>query len=324
LGGCALSRELGYFADSGAAKDDVLCLSLTGGTEAVDLGDGALELRSYVEKANKNGPFRVILDGGGRRVRKTASEGLLLEVGNNMELTLRNIALEGSPGNSGCLVKVTGGGRLILETGVSIQGNGAGVQVESGMLIMRDGAISGMESGYGAHIAVDGVFIMEGGDINGNAASGVHIDGGSFTLNGGTIRGNRTAGDGGGVHVDSGSFTMNGGIIGGNTASGNGGGVRVIGVFVMNGGIISGNAAAGDGGGVYVASGGVFIKKEGIVFGPDEAGDAPRTNSATRGNAAFVYESATRFKKREATAGMTDTVAFKGVSHADNKGWEEE
>jgi hypothetical protein len=221
------------------------------------------------------------------------------------------------------LVRVTGGGKLILETGASILGNGAGVHVESGTLIMRDGVIGGMESGYGARIELQGALVMEGGAIQDNAAGGVFVDGGSFTMNGGAIRGNRTEGDGGGAHIDGGSFVMNGGLISGNTAGGNGGGARVIGVFDMRGGIISDNAAGGDGGGVYVASGGAFIKSGGVVIGSDEAGAALRSNSAARGRAAFAYESASRFKQRETTAGAEDDVAFKGAGHADNAGWED-
>jgi hypothetical protein len=319
LCGCAL---LGRFVESPAAKGDVPYLFLGGEAEgAADLG---MNFSQHAGGAKRKGPSRLILDGGGRRIGKTAPGGSLLEVGENMELTVRNLTLEGVPGSRDWLVKVSGGGKLILEAGVYIGGNGSGVYVESGTLIMRDGIIDGMESGCGVRISVDGAFIMEGGTIKGNGGGGVFVDGGSFTMNSGTIRDNRTGGDGGGVHVDTGSFTLNSGVISDNTASGSGGGVRVTGVFTMNNGIISGNAADGNGGGVYVESGGAFVKNGGVIFGTEEANAAPRANTAMgEGAAAYVYESASRFRKRDRTAGAGDELAFHGVGRDGNTGWEQ-
>jgi hypothetical protein len=319
LAGCALPLRL---EGVGPAAADVLCLSLTGETGDVALGDVAMNFSTHAARAKAGSPARLIIDGGGRKVRKTVPGGYLLDL-EGMELTLRNITLEGAPGNDGALVRVGAGGTLILETGVSMEGNGAGLYVESGTLVMRDGNISGMGSGPGAHIAMNGTFIMDGGAIRDNAAGGVHVDGGSFTMNGGTINGNSRNDNGGGVHVDSGSFTMNGGTVNGNCAGGNGGGVRVVGAFAMHDGIISGNTAAGNGGGVYVDSGGVFAKTGGIIFGLDETNTALRKNNAAKGNAVYVHESATRYQKRDATAETAHNLAFKGVGHADNRGWEE-
>jgi hypothetical protein len=321
--GCALPFRLEGLGGSAEAKDDALCLSLTGETDDVALGDVAMNFSAYAARAKGRSPARLIIDGGGRRVRKTAPGGYLLDV-KDMELTLRNITLEGIPGNEGWLVRVGGSGKLVLENGASVEGNGAGVYVESGALVLRDGRISGMESGPGAHIGINGAFIMEGGSIRGNAGGGVFVDGGSFAMNGGTIIGNSRKGDGGGVHVDGGSFVMNGGTINSNTSGGNGGGVRVIGSFAMHEGIISGNAAEGDGGGVYVESGGFFTKTGGIIFGLDGTTVSLRKNSAVRGNAVYVYESASRYQKRDATVGSEDSLLFKGVGQADNRGWDVE
>ena len=69
--------------------------------------------------------------------------------------------------------------------------------------------------------------MLTGGSIDdGNGGGAVYVDGGSFTMNGGTIAGNIAAnGSGGGIHVyNSGTFTMNGGTITGNIAA-NGGGI---------------------------------------------------------------------------------------------------
>ena len=139
----------------------------------------------------------------------------------------------------------------------------------------------------------DGTFNLYGGTIcateDNQVYSGVYVNGGSFTMNGGTIRGARASG----VDVGSrdGVFTMNGGTITGNRAL-RGGGVFVQerGTFTMNGGSITGNKAkatettdgednlmykGGQGGGVYVEAGGendsdgVFTMNGGSVTGND-------------------------------------------------------
>ena len=133
----------------------------------------------------------------------------------------------------------------------------------------------------------DGTFNMYGGTLcatEGNQVySGVYVNGGSFTLHGGTIQGARASG----VDVGSrnGVFTMNGGTITGNEAR-QGGGVFVQedGTFTMNGGSITGNEAiatetkdedgfpmykGGQGGGVYVEAGGTFTMAGGSITGND-------------------------------------------------------
>jgi parallel beta-helix repeat protein len=96
-----------------------------------------------------------------------------------------------------------------------------------------------------------------------SGGGGVNMTGGTFTMNGGTVRDN-TAATGGGVYPGGGVFTMNGGTISGNTATGatpvqGGGGVFVGGGnFTMSGGAVSGNTAASNGGGVYVVGNGTF------------------------------------------------------------------
>ena len=115
---------------------------------------------------------------------------------------------------------------------------------------------------------------IDGATMN-NIAPLVYMEGyyASFTMNGGTISGNTSNGDGlhdaygGGVNVSRGEFTMNGGTISGNKAigdtyagpSGYGGGVYMnAGTFTINGGTISGNTAIGNsygfGGGVCVGN----------------------------------------------------------------------
>ena len=124
---------------------------------------------------------------------------------------------------------------------------------ESGLWTFYDGdlpeaAPDGAETGV-----VTGGVITGGNGLYG----GVYADGGTFTMDGGTISGNTAEYGGGGVYVSGGTFTMKDGAITNNIASNNnkrgGGGVFVGGTFTMEGGTISGNTATnGSGGGVNV------------------------------------------------------------------------
>lgn len=149
---------------------------------------------------------------------------------------------------------------------------GRGVYVSSGTFNMYGGSITGNKAqdaqGRGGGVYVysgSGTFNMSGGSITGNRATG---DGGgvyksgsnsSFNMYGGSITGNTANSYGGGVYVDGGGFTMSGGTIGGtktgetNTATYGGGGVYAKANFEMTGGSITSNNAA-YGGGVYTVN----------------------------------------------------------------------
>ena len=124
------------------------------------------------------------------------------------------------------------------------------------------------KTGRGVYVS-SGTFNMYGGSITGTRATG---DGGgvyksgsnsSFNMYGGSITGNTANSYGGGVYVDGGGFTMSGGTIGGtktgetNTATYGGGGVYAKANFEMTGGSITGNET-NRGGGVYVTGKGSF------------------------------------------------------------------
>jgi hypothetical protein len=176
-----------------------------------------------------------------------------------------------------------------------------------------------------------GRFIMNGGTITGNTSrgngGGVYVESrGTFTMHNGTINGNTASGNsgGGGVYVASGTFTMNNGAISGNTASGdysNGGGVYVTpsGTFTMTGGIISGNTSRRDGGGVYGQMC-KFTKSGGIIYGSNatEDGQANRAGSDGRGHA--VYISRDSGKKRNTTARAA--IAMDSYKNGLAGGWE--
>ena len=110
----------------------------------------------------------------------------------------------------------------------------------------------------GGNFTLDDGGVLTNNSVKGEGANGekkrggaVYVNGGTFTMSGGTISRNAAEDLGGGVNVNSGKFTMSGGVIGGEEKDGNsafhGGGVCIYsGTFEMSGGAISGNNATGD------------------------------------------------------------------------------
>lgn len=152
---------------------------------------------------------------------------------------------------------------------------GGGVTVEGGMFHMYGGTIRncGIKGGsvcYGGGVGVvGGKFIMDDGEITGCYAiapstfqsygGGVFVAyGSSFTMNGGTISGNR-ADVGGGVMLSGNSDVMkiNGGVITGNKAAICGGGLAATGnsgAVIVNGTKLCNNVADGAASDVYLAN----------------------------------------------------------------------
>jgi len=216
---------------------------------------------------------------GANRTISFSNNGALFTVGGSQTLTLgSNITLQGRTGNTGPVVSVLTGGKLVMKSGSTITGNvnsasgGGGVKIaQNGTFVMEGGTISNnrstdTSSGGGGGVYIDmGAFTMSGGTISGNAATGgtkggggVYMTNGQFKMSGGaSISNNTSTKDGGGVDMSSGTFTMSGGTISGNTANAAGGGVNATGTFNMSGGKITGNTAVttNSGGGVYVAYG---------------------------------------------------------------------
>ncbi|MCQ2398940.1 MAG: BspA family leucine-rich repeat surface protein, partial [Clostridia bacterium] len=148
--------------------------------------------------------------------------------------------------------------------------NKRGITVK-GTLNMYNGAVFGARTGV---YVLDGTFNMYGGCVTASNfeseetnvyGGGVLVDGGTFTMDGGKIYGNRLRANGqgkdifsfgAGVCVDNGgSFTMNGGKIFGNESH-YGSGIYVKnGAFTMTDGEIHDNGGEGSiyGGGIYIA-----------------------------------------------------------------------
>jgi len=196
----------------------------------------------------------------------TAIENVEVVVGQNLTLNvLVNIL---APATEGCTLTIRSANPaapVILTRGVMgdlfTVSAGATLILEN---IIVDGArksTNDLDSGPLVVVVQNGTLVMNSGEIRNNyfynqnsqfAGGGVHIFGGTFTMNDGKISGNNgnaahmgflTAG--GGVHVsNSGTFIMNGGEISGNNNSG----VRLNGSeFIMNGGEINGSVSVGNG-----------------------------------------------------------------------------
>ena len=199
---------------------------------------------------------------------------------------------------------------------------GRGVYVSSGTFNMYGGSITGNKAqdaqGRGGGVYVysgSGTFNMYGGSITGNRATG---DGGgvyksgsnsSFNMYGGSITGNTANSYGGGVYVDGGGFTMSGGTIGGtktgetNTATYGGGGVYAKANFEMTGGSITGNET-NRGGGVYVTGKGSFT-----MSASADGQNIPSitgNNATENGGGVYIIGSSSTFKMTGGTIGGTD------------------
>jgi hypothetical protein len=183
---------------------------------------------------------------------QNANDRALLVTGTGTQVTLGNdVVLTGKKyddsgtvfsSNQGAGVYITSGAALTMTgnsevTGcVQLRGPGAGIAVYYGSLTIEENAriYENTSTDWGG-----GVYLCGSSTTTGNMVT-------TFTMNGGEISGNTTAGSGGGVRLYYYRvlFEMNGGQISGNTVAegGYGGGVSVTyGTFTMNGGVIYGN-----------------------------------------------------------------------------------
>jgi hypothetical protein len=119
-----------------------------------------------------------------------------------------------------------------------------------------------------------GIFTLNSGaTLTGNKFTAVSVDGGTFTMSGGTITDNSSSNGGGVMVASGGAFNFYGGKISKNTASGVGGGIYSLGTLVVGNGSgtpyiggsssSEGNSAA-SGSGVYIA-GGTFTFNNGEI-----------------------------------------------------------
>ena len=232
----------------------------------------------------------IILRGiGENRVLRLKSHGNMFKVKSNVTFVLdNNITLMGHNQNTGAVVIVEGG-IFKMNAGATITGNLRDLKKDSG-------------------------------------GGGVHINSGTFEMNGGVISGN-TANYGGGVYVlEKGIFNMNGGTISGNTANYGGGvGVASGGTFSTRG-TITGNIAHKNGGGVYITiKESSFSKGAGIITGyasDQNNGNVVKNEAGSvlenRGHAIFVHDKGTITNysaSKETTAGEKNNLSFSGCKY---------
>jgi hypothetical protein len=191
--------------------------------------------------------------------------GLTITSGANVKLA--NAVVNGGDSN----VVTVSGGKLVIETGATIEGGGDGVLLNSGLVTMTGGEISGCTNGVQV---AGGTFNLSGGRVGGNT-TGVNISsGGAFNLSGDGVIGIYPKGDtggntGSGVVVSGGTAEMSGGRIWDNGGSGSSRGTKS-GVAVSGGefNMTGGEIGANTGYGVYTSGGGVFTKRGGgTVYG---------------------------------------------------------
>ena len=235
--------------------------------------------KSWAPTKGSNDTF-YILPTGTYYLGSDISPEYTIKIENNVTLCLNGHKITAADGMDA--IYMTGGSFTLTDCkGVGTithasSKTGRGVYVSSGTFNMYGGSITGNRAtGDGGGVYKSGSnssFNMYGGSITGNTANsyggGVYVDGGGFTMSGGTIGGTKTGETntatygGGGVYVvgSSSTFKMTGGSIGGNNAA-YGGGVYTVNEFKMSGGSITGNNAYKSdyistfGGGVCVGSG---------------------------------------------------------------------
>lgn len=169
-------------------------------------------------------------------------------------------------------------GHLLVESGktVTLDLNGhtlnrnLGSAVNEGCVIKNQGTLiingtgggvitGGFSSSGGGGILNEGTLTINGGTIKENKTTSLgagiyNVTGKTLTLNGGVIYNNQnTTDDGGGIY-NQGTFTLTSGSITNNKVTGttkNGGGIYNNGTIFINGGTIQNNTATGLGAGIY-------------------------------------------------------------------------
>jgi hypothetical protein len=171
-----------------------------------------------------------------------------------------------SGGTDGCQILSIASGSTVTIENLTLQKGysnyGGGIYIKSSNCIIKEGTVitgNTATSNAGGIDNEGGTITINGGTISGNTSQGTtggginNYSSGTIIMTAGTISGNTAKTYGGGVNLESGNFTMSGGTISGNTAT-SGGSVNVCpgGTLTLSGsGTINGNTAASNGGGIY-------------------------------------------------------------------------
>ena len=252
----------------------------------------------------------VVLCLNGHSITATTRSMNVIKVDKGKTFTLTDCSVNGTvthdTGMRGRGVKVLGTFNLY---GGNITGNATSGNYNDGNTL-----------GAGVYVATGSTFNMYGGKITGNtgysAGGGVYVDytdsdkwRAVFNMSGGEISGNTSSSSGGGVYVNGGSFTMSGGSITSNVAgtsvSSSGGGVYLgdykdnvgatyPGTFTVSGKVsITGNTKSGAASNVYLPTG-KTITVEGTLDAASKIGISTQGEASAdiaTGEAVKDYES---------------------------------
>jgi fibronectin type 3 domain-containing protein len=263
----------------------------------------------------------------------TVNTGVTLTLDENITLVGRNANTAALVYISSADLIINAGAKISGNTNTTSSGGGiyaTGPNSRRPTVTMNGGTISGNTGSFGGGVSITGTFTINGGTISGNMATndggGVYVSSGtSFNMNNGRISENTASRNGGGLYLINGTFTMYGGTIRGNTSNsttvtGGGGGICASNntgttSIAIYGGIISGNSSSRYGGGINVGSGVNFTMHGGIIYG-SEAGRSDADGGRLRNFASQNGHAVSRFSGsanqmnlgRNTTAGQTDQI----------------
>jgi len=152
-----------------------------------------------------------LVGGAAMRTLNLSSSGSMFTINSGVTLVLdNNVTIQGISGNNNHLIRINGGGTLVMNAGSRVTGNN------------NTASTSSFNDGGGVRVNPGSTFIMHSGTIDNNGCNwlggGVDISGGgTFNMHGGEIFGNRASISGGGIR-NSGTFRISGGTIYGNAA----------------------------------------------------------------------------------------------------------
>jgi CSLREA domain-containing protein len=285
--GAPFNRVSGSLVDMGAYEFQTLAPSffvVTTNVDELDYSNNTVSLREAINSANDSVGADTIT------FASSVTNPILLSLG-QLEIT-DNVTIQGL-GQSTTVIDAQQMSRVINVEGDSIDVTLEGVTLRNGRTTgsnaIVNGALESTHSGGGIRFLSGGTLTLTGSTVSGNRTEGdfafggvIYSSSGAVTLTDSTISGNSTAGeraDGGGIHAGSGAVTLSGSTVSGNSTAGDsaraGGIFASSGAVTLSGSTVSGNSTAGEyasGGGIFASSGAVTLSGS-TVSGNSTAGE---------------------------------------------------
>lgn len=283
--------------------------------QTITLTGGELQISQSVEiQGPGRNLLRLFANYGSRLLYITADEvsisGIVFDAGSSgaggaiyaatSRLTLTDVGVlnSQSTGHGGGLYVVSGDVTISDSVFNENTANGAsrgggGIYAQSGTLTINNSQITNNSASFAGGVGSEGAVVMDGSTIDGNTSSG---NGGgvevwnfsqgvaSLVVRDSSVTNNTTAANGGGVRAFNGPLTVLSSTVSGNTAGASGGGVHAEGAgaeVIVRATRIVGNSAF-EGGGVYVAEGTLFLDQSEVSGNAaSENGGGVRVHNAT-------------------------------------------